>query len=39
MRYQTSEEVGKSADWFLPNCSMILNQMTEEIKDMGGLAV
>ena len=37
-RYQTSEKVGKCADWILPNCSYTLDQIVEKMKSKGELA-
>lgn len=39
MRYQTSEKVGKCADWILPNCSMTLDQIVQKMKEKGELVI
>ena len=36
-RYQTSEKVGKCADWILPNCSMSLDEIINKMKEKGEL--
>ena len=33
-RYQTSEKVGKSADWILPNSTLTVDQIVQKMKEI-----
>ena len=37
MRFQTSEKVGKCADWILPNCSLSVDEIVSKMKEKGEL--